>query len=356
MSALGQPKQIAPPTTGYVISGELGQASLKKIYLRENSYYKSENALDSTIADVNGKFIFKGTVGEPTFYEITTEGNGLYVSFILENSKIKITGNAQSILVTGSEEENIAQTLNKLSMYPHLRELDKAYDKAAAEGDTTAIRIIQQQKQQLLKKRLEVFKQFISSYPTAVVSVGLLGEFLMLDSLNDAEELLKKFETSHVSNRGQLTFLKTKIEALKRLSVGSPAPDFVLPDAFGNSVKLSSFRGKYVLLDFWASWCLPCRRENPNLVHVFSKYGDKNLSIISVSIDLNKQDWLGAIKKDGMMWINVSDLKDYHNSLVQRLYVASGIPDNYLIDPNGKIVAKRLLRDELNTRLETLFK
>ena len=140
-------------------------------------------------------------------------------------------------------------------------------------------------------------KEFISSYPTAVVSVGLLGDFLMLDKLNEAEELLKKFENSNVSNLGQLRFFKNKIEVLKRLSIGALAPDFIQPDIFGNSVKLSSFRGKYVLLDFWASWCLPCRRENPNLVNVYNKYGDKNFTIISVSIDEDKQDWLQAIKK-----------------------------------------------------------
>ncbi len=355
--ALGQNKQlVTPQTNGYIISGELQGAGHKKIYLREISFYKDENALDSTIADKRGKIIFKGTVEEPTYYEITTDGKNGYISFILENSKIKITRNTDSIWVTGSKEEDISQRLKELSMYAQLKEVYKVYDKAKADGDTAAIRIIQLQKQQLLRKRLEVFKEFISSYPTALVSVGLLGEFLVLDSLNQAEELLKKFENSNVSNLGQLEFFKNKIEVLKRLSIGALAPDFILPDIFGNSVKLSSFRGKYVLLDFWASWCLPCRRENPNLVNVYNKYGVKNFSIISVSIDVDKQDWLQAIKKDNMTWINVSDLKGSNKSLVPGMYGASGIPDNYLIDPNGKIVAKRLLGDELNKRLEDLLK
>ena len=357
ISALAQNTQlVTPPINGYIITGEFQGATHKKIYLRENSFYKDVNALDSTVADKTGKFIFKGTVEEPTYYEITTDGKNGYISFILENSKIKITRNTDSIWVTGSKEEDISQRLNELSMYAQLKEVYKAYDKAKADGDTAAIRIIQLQKQQLLRKRLEVFKEFISSYPTALVSVDLLGEFLVLDSLNQAEELLKKFENSNVSNLGQLRFFKSKIEVLKRLSIGTLAPDFILPDVFGNSVKLSSFRGKYVLLDFWASWCLPCRRENPNLVSVYNKYSDKNFTIISVSIDVNKQDWLQAIKKDNMTWTNVSDLKGSNKSLVQGMYVASGIPDNYLIDPNGKIVAKRLLGDELNKWLEALFK
>lgn len=357
ISALAQNKQLVTSSTnGYIITGEFQGATHKKIYLRQNSFYKDVYTLDSTVADKTGEFIFKGVVDEPTYYEIITDGKNGYISFILENSKIKITRNTDSIWVTGSKEEDIAQKLNKLSMYPQLKEFDEAYDKAKADNDTTAIRIIQQQKEQLLKKRLEVLKEFISSYPTAVVSVGLLGEFLMLDSLNQAEELLKKFENSNVSNLGQLRFFKNKIEVLKSLSIGALAPDFIEPDVFGNSVELSSFRGKYVLLDFWASWCLPCRRENPNLVNVYNKYGGKKFSIISVSIDVNKQDWLQAIKKDNMTWINVCDLEGSNKSLVQRVYVASGIPDNYLIDPKGKIIAKRLLGDELNKRLEDLLK
>jgi thiol-disulfide isomerase/thioredoxin len=359
ISALAQNKQLVTPlTNGYIITGEFQGATHKKIYLRENSFYKDVYTLDSTIADKTGKFFFKGMVEEPTYYEIATDGKNGYISFILENSKIKITRNTDSIWVTGSKEEDIAQRLNQLSIYPQfqLKEFDKAYDKAKADSDTTALRIIQQQKEQLYRKRLEVLKEFISSYPTAVVSVGLLGDFLMLDSLNQAEELLKKFEKSNVSNLGQLRFFKNKIEVLKRLSIGALAPDFIQPDVFGNSVKLSSFRGKYVLLDFWASWCLPCRQENPNLVNVYNKYSDKDFTIISVSIDQNKDDWLQAIKKDNMTWINVSDLQTSNKSLVQRMYVASGIPDNYLIDPNGKIIAKRLLGDELNKRLEGLLR
>lgn len=356
ISAFAQNKQsLTPPTNGYVITGEFQGAAHRKIYLRETSFYKGVNALDSTVADKTGKFIFKGMVEEPTYYEITTDGKNGYISFILENSKIKITRNTDSIWIKGSKEEDISQRLKELSMYGQLKEVDKAYDKAKADGDTAAIKIIELQYQQLLRKRLEVFKEFISSYPAAVVSVGLLGEFLMLDSLNEAEELLRKFENSNVSNLGQLSFFKNKIEVLKRLSIGALAPDFILPDIFGNSIKLSSFRGKYVLLDFWASWCLPCRRENPNLVNVYNKYRDENFAIISVSIDQDKQDWLQAIKKDNMTWINVSDLKGSNESLVQRMYVASGIPDNYLIDPNGKIIAKRILGDELNKRLGDLF-
>ena len=357
ISASAQNKQLAtPPINGYFIIGEFQGAAHKKIYLREISFYKDVNALDSTVADKTGKFIFKGKVEEPTYYEITTDGKNGYISFILENSKIKIARNTDSIWVMGSREEDISQRLNELSMYPQLKEVDKAYDKAKVDGDTASARFVELQKQQLLRKRLEVFTEFISSYPTAVVSVGLLGEFLMLDSLNEAEQLLRKFECSNVSNLGQLRFFKNKIEVLKSLSVGALAPDFTQPDVLGNPVKLSSFRGKYVLLDFWASWCHPCRRENPNLVNVYGKYSDKNFTIISVSIDQNKQDWLQAIKKDNMTWINVSDLKASNKSLVQRMYVASGIPDNYLIDPNGKIIAKRLLGDELDKGLENLLK
>ena len=188
------------------------------------------------------------------------------------------------------------------------------------------------------------------------MSVNLLSSFLDMDMLDVAEDLTKKFEKSKVSNLSLLKFYKERMEVLKRLSTGAIAPDFIQPDMLGSSVKLSSFRGKYVLLDFWASWCLPCRRENPNLVNLYHRYSNKNFTIISVSIDWDKQDWLQAITKDNMTWINVSELKGSKGSLVTKMYGVMSIPDNYLIDPYGKIIGKRLLGDELNMRLENLLK
>ena len=137
--------------------------------------------------------------------------------------------------------------------------------------------------------------------------------------------------------------------------VGQQAPDFALPDVSGKEVKLSSFRGKYVLVDFWASWCAPCREENPNVVKAYNKYKDKNFTILGVSLDDQKNQWVDAIEMDGLTWTQVSDLKHW-NSIVVPLYHFEGIPHNVLIDPEGNIIAESLRGIMLDMQLEKMLK
>src|SRR5882757_7282729 len=167
-----------------------------------------------------------------------------------------------------------------------------------------------------------------------------------LDSLyNTLSPALKGTETA-------ANFQKA-LEPLKHTAPGTMAPDFTQNDANGVPVKLSSFRGKYVLVDFWASWCGPCREENPNVVRVYNKYKDKNFTILGVSLDKaeGRANWLAAIKSDGLNWTQVSDLKFWSNQ-VAALYYVSSIPANFLIDPSGKIIAKDLRGDDLDDKLK----
>jgi peroxiredoxin len=150
--------------------------------------------------------------------------------------------------------------------------------------------------------------------------------------------------------------LKRSIDALKVTAIGALAPDFIQNDVNGAPVKLSSFKGKYVLLDFWASWCGPCRQENPNVVRNYNKYKAKNFTVLGVSLDKaeGKSAWLAAIKSDGLDWTQVSDLK-YWNNEVATLYQVSSIPQNFLIGPDGKIIAKNLRGEDLDAKLQELF-
>jgi peroxiredoxin len=126
--------------------------------------------------------------------------------------------------------------------------------------------------------------------------------------------------------------------------------EFSQADPAGKPVSLSSFRGKYVLVDFWASWCRPCRMENPNVVKAFNKFNNKNFTVLGISLDREKDPWIKAIEKDGLVWTQVSDLKFWENEVAQ-LYRVQGIPQNFLVDPNGKIVAKNLRGEALETKL-----
>ena len=143
---------------------------------------------------------------------------------------------------------------------------------------------------------------------------------------------------------------------IKAIALGAVAPEFAEADTSGKMINLSSFRGKYVLIDFWASWCGPCRQENPNVVKAFNRYKGQKFTIIGVSLDQpnGKTKWLAAIHKDGLNWAQVSDLK-YWDSKVADQYAVRGIPQNFLLDPDGKIVAKNLRGDDLEEKLEELF-
>src|SRR5260221_8602754 len=201
-----------------------------------------------------------------------------------------------------------------------------------------------------------VLKMFIIANPDSYISLLALSSVggpspdpAELESLYDSlSPRLKDMETAKV--------LKNSINALKINAVGAMAPDFTQTDVNGTPVKLSSFRGKYVLIDFWASWCGPCRQENPNVVKAYKKYKDKNFTIIGVSLDRaeSKSNWIDAIKSDGLNWTQVSDLKFWNNE-VAVLYSIRSIPANFLIDPNGRIIGKDLRGNDLENKLEDVL-
>ncbi len=173
------------------------------------------------------------------------------------------------------------------------------------------------------------------------------SEFQFLDSLatsfKESGKLLSYTET-----------IVSRVESMRKLAIGSPAPEISLPSPDGKVIKLSSLKGKYVLIDFWAAWCRPCRQENPNVKRVYAAYADKGFEILGVSLDRQKNDWVKAIEKDDLPWLHVSDLQ-YYNSAAARLYEINAIPATYLVDPEGKIVAKGLRGPTLKAKLQEIF-
>jgi peroxiredoxin len=144
------------------------------------------------------------------------------------------------------------------------------------------------------------------------------------------------------------------IEEQKKTAVGVVAPDFTMNDPDGKPIQLSSLRGKVVMIDFWASWCAPCRQENPNVVKLYNQYHDKGFEILGVSLDRGKDEWIQAIKDDQLTWLHVSDLQFWQNA-VARQYGVNSIPQTYLLDKEGKIIAKGLRSEQLAAKLGELF-
>jgi len=205
------------------------------------------------------------------------------------------------------------------------------------------------------KSLLTNIDKFIKEKPASPVAPFILASF------NDMFESAAELETRYnkllpAAQKGiYAEFIQKKINDSKVGGIGSVALDFIQNDTANHPVKLSSFKGKYVLVDFWASWCRPCRMENPNVVAAFQQYKDKNFTVLGVSLDQQKDSWVQAIAADNLTWTHVSDLK-YWNNAVAQLYHIESIPQNMLIDPTGKIIARNLRGEDLQAKLKELLK
>ena len=322
----------------YTLKGNIAKLnSPAKIYLNYRSAGKT--VMDSAVLK-NGVFEFKGTTASaiPARLILSHTGDPKdkqsrkadVLSFFLEagNLKFAAADSAKNASISGSaiNDENIR------------------YKNFVAAGTS------------YLKKE-ELRKKYIQENPDSYFSLQALKDLAGISIDVAKTEPLYKQLSERLKNTADGKSFAQLINQARAIQIGEIAPDFTQNDVNDNPVKLSDFRGRYVLLDFWASWCAPCRGENPHLVKVYDAYKDKNFAILGVSLDQpnKKQDWLAAIEKDGLKWTNVSDLNSWQNQAAQ-LYGIRAIPQNFLIDPTGKIIARDLRGDKLSKVIETLIK
>jgi peroxiredoxin len=334
------------------------EISLDKILPRRLADLKQTTT--TTIKDHHFKFILPLDDAELYFMWANQHGKRLFLEpgnaniNIADSNLIKVTVTEN---VTALEYEKYDALLNNVSLIREYGIARRDYDiyMHTANTDIVLANNKMQKRDSLLEKLnmelLAIRLNWIKDYPNSYINTNVLYD--LLGSMSETE--LKKVFYSMPTDVTRNTWgqeLKYRIDSL---FIGGTAPNFLQSDTGGRRVSLSNFRGKYVLLDFWASWCVPCRAENPSVVKALQKFKDKNLIVIGVSLDEKKDAWLTAIKQDKLNWTHLSDLQGWKNP-ISVSYCVPLIPTNYLIDPNGRIVDKDLHGNDLMTTLNKLIK
>jgi thiol-disulfide isomerase/thioredoxin len=299
-----------------------------------------------------GAFVLVGHVSEPNLYEVNFDAAKKKTPLFMGNDKMQMSGSVDNLtgLKTMGSSSNDDFTTFQTEFTPYFQELNAI----VAKGNTPAGMAIRDSLTRVIKQVsdsiFQALDQFIKQRPNSYVSPFVLVVVNQLTEDVTAQDRRLHSLSPAVQKGYYAQYLEKSLDEARVGALGTDAMDFTQNDTAGRAVTLSSFKGKYVLVDFWASWCGPCRMENPNVVATYQKFKSKNFTVLGVSLDKARDPWLKAIKDDGLAWTQVSDLKFWYNDVAVKYHIQQ-IPQNFLIDPNGKIVGRNLRGPDLQEKL-----
>lgn len=342
-----------PVSNGYQIKGDISGKTPAMAYLQ--TYTNGELVVLDSSKFLNGKFTFSGSVSNPEQQYIKI-GENRPISIFVENSKIKIQASIDSLdkaKISGSEIHDQLIRFNE-DMEPFNNEMREVYKKFKTTTEINEKKELENILDSIYETQIEFTKEYVKENTNSILSAYLIRTQLIHSTeLNELVELTDLLSPTLKESK-YTKYLIERINLLRRLQPGEMAPTFSQTDTQGNTVNLSDFKGKYLLIDFWASWCGPCRRANPTIVELYNKFNKRGLEILGVSMDSDKEKWLQAISDDGLSWQQVSTLEGWKNP-AGKLYGVNSIPHAILIDPEGKIVKRGIHADELNDLLSGLL-
>lgn len=349
---------------GFELKGKFSNSKNETIYLEE-MLPNGSNIVDTTAIDEKGEFTFNTKLADKGFFRIRINDKNFAMLILDSTQQVMIEGDIRDLgntyKVTGSPETTLFLEFNEYSkkIFQQQDSMQRAFQSYVntTKMDNAKIdslsKIMEAPFMKLQDDYTKYLMELIDKNPTSFVCVAAIQK-LNPDHNFDYFEKLDKSLLSAYPNSAYVDFFHKSVERLRKTAVGSVAPEFSMDTPDGKTITLSAYRGKFVLLDFWASWCGPCRQESPAMVAIHDKYKEK-IEFISVSLDKEKAAWLKGIKDDKLNWTHVSDLA-YWDCAAAKLFGVSSIPQTFVIDPNGKIIAKGLRGEELEKKLEEVLK
>jgi peroxiredoxin len=342
---------------------------IQKVYL---SYRTGGKSITDSTTFQNGKYTFSGKLIEPVRAQIVSKPTSAgdtagwrptrkdVVLLFISPDNIEVTSvdSFRNAKILGSPANDELAKIDLLlkpindkgnELNKQYMEYDKAKDEAGKNKTMAALRMLN-------KESRTIYADYLKANPSSPMAMYALTQYAGSDLIAEEVDPLFNLLPASIKEFPSYKELGERLIIARKIVIGKPAMDFIQNDTLGNPVSLSSFKGKYVLVDFWASWCGPCRRENPNIVSAFNKYKDKGFTVLGVSLDQPgaQARWIKAIHDDNLTWTHVSDLKFWDNAVAKQYGIRS-IPFNLLLDKEGKIIARNVTGEDLQTKLSEIF-